>query len=252
MPSFSWAREQQRYCSIIFVLSVLLSMLLINEIKEQLGKEAAQLVQQDMIIGIGSGSTVFFLINALAERIQHGLSCTAVPTSEQTRLLAVQKGIKLLTLNEITSTDLTIDGADEIDLQLTAIKGGGGALLQEKMVAAASKQLMIIADDSKLVSMLGDFPLPIEVIAYGWKQVQQQIEEIYKIKVALRKINDHPFITDHGHYILDCYFGEITDSASLNISLHLIPGVVETGLFINMVDMAIIGYPDGELKRLTR
>src|SRR5438046_1395935 len=149
MPPFSYAREQQRYCSIIFVLSVLLSMLSINEIKEQLGKEAAQLVQQDMIIGIGSGSTVFFLINALAERIQHGLSCTAVPTSEQTRLLAVQKGIKLLTLNEITSIDLTIDGADEIDLQLTAIKGGGGALLQEKMVAAASKQLVIIADDSK-------------------------------------------------------------------------------------------------------
>jgi ribose 5-phosphate isomerase A len=226
-------------------------MLSIDEIKEQLGKEASQLVQQDMIIGIGSGTTAFYLINALAERVQHGLNCTAVPTSERTRLLAEQKGIKLLTLNDITAIDLTIDGADEIDLHLHIIKGGGGALLQEKMVAAASKQVVIIADHTKLVAQSRHFPLPIEVIPYGWKQVQQRIEKMHEIKIQLRKKNNQPFITDHGHYILDCYFQQIADTSGLNTSLHLIPGVVETGLFINMVDMAIIGYPDGSFKRLS-
>jgi ribose 5-phosphate isomerase A len=226
-------------------------MLSIDEIKEQLGREAAQLVQQDMIIGIGSGSTAFYLINALAERVQNGLNCTAVPTSEQTRLLAVHKNIKLLTLNDITAIDLTIDGADEIDSQLHIIKGGGGALLQEKMVAAASKQVVIIADYTKLVAQSGHFPLPVEVIPYGWKQVQDRIEKKHEIKIQLRKKDNQPFITDHGHYILDCYFQQIADPSGLNISLHLIPGVVETGLFINMADMAIIGYPDGSLKRLS-
>ena len=119
------------------------------------------------------------------------------------------------------------------------------------MVAAASKQVVIIADHSKLVTRLGHFPLPVEVIPYGWKQVKQRIEKIYEIKVELRKKDDKRFITDHGHYILDCYFQQITDPAGLNTSLHLIPGVVETGLFINMADMAIIGYPDGSFKRLS-
>ena len=226
-------------------------MLLINEIKENLGREAAQLVQQEMTIGLGSGTTVFYLINALGERVQHGLTCTAVPTSEQTRLLAAQKNIKLLTLNDIAAIDLTIDGADEIDSQLHIIKGGGGALLQEKMVAAASKQVVIIADHTKLVTQHRYFPLPIEVIPYGWKQVQQHIEKMHEIKIQLRKKDNQPFITDHGHYILDCYFQQIVDPAELNISLHLIPGVVETGLFINRVDLAIIGYPDGSFKRIS-
>ena len=225
-------------------------MLSTDEIKEQLGKEAAQLVQQDMILGIGSGSTVFYFINALAERVHNGLECAAVPTSEQTRLLAAQKNIKLVTLNEITVIDLTIDGADEIDQQLHIIKGGGGALLQEKMVAAASTQVVIIADHTKLVAQTGYFPLPVEVIPYGWKQVQHHIEQRHKIKIELRKKNNQPFITDHGHYILDCYFQQIADPAALNTSLHLIPGVVETGLFINMVDMAIIGYNDRSFQRL--
>jgi ribose 5-phosphate isomerase A len=228
----------------------LIVMLSTDEIKEQLGREAAQLVQQDMIIGIGSGSTVFYFMNALAERVRNGLTCTAVPTSEQTRLLAVQKNIKLVTLNEITVIDLAIDGADETDQQLHIIKGGGGALLQEKMVAAASKQVVIIADHTKLVAQIGYFPLPVEAIPYGWKQVQHRIEQTHEIKIELRKKNNQPFISDHGHYILDCYFQKIADPVALNTSLHLIPGVVETGLFINMVDIAIIGYPDGSFHRL--
>jgi ribose 5-phosphate isomerase A len=225
-------------------------MLSTGEIKEQLGKEAAQLVQQDMIIGIGSGSTTYHFINALAERVRNGLKCTGVPTSEQTRLLAKQKGIGLVILNDITLIDLTVDGADEIDPQLHIIKGGGGALLQEKMVAAASKQVVIIADQAKLVAQLGYFPLPVEVIPYGWKQVRQRIEQLHEIKIQLRENDNYPFITDHGHYILDCYFQQIREPTALNTSLHLIPGVVETGLFINMADSAIIGYSDGSCHRL--
>jgi ribose 5-phosphate isomerase A len=226
-------------------------MLSTDEIKEQIGKEAAQLVQQDMIIGIGTGSTALYFINALAERIRGGLKCTGIPTSNESRLLAIQKGIELVELNDIAYIDLTIDGADEIDPQLNLIKGGGGALLQEKMVAAASKQVIIVADHNKLAAKLGDFPLPVEVVPYGWKQVKQHIENIHEIKTELRKKDNQPFFTDHGHYILDCYFQQIFDLVELNIELHLIPGVVETGLFINMADMAIIGYPDGSFKKLS-
>jgi len=227
-------------------------LLLTNEIKQQLGKEAAQLVQQNMILGIGSGSTVFFFIQALGKRIANGLQCTAVPTSEQSRLLAEQNGIATIALNDIDEITFTVDGADEIDPQLQLIKGGGGALLQEKMVAAASKQLIIIADHSKLVSQLGSFPLPVEVIPYGWKQAQHHIKNRYSINCDLRIQNEKTFITDHEHYILDCHFRKIKDVISLNNELHQIPGVVETGLFINMADMAIIGYPDGTLKRINR
>ncbi|MBK5272233.1 MAG: ribose-5-phosphate isomerase RpiA [Bacteroidia bacterium] len=223
-----------------------------NKIKQQLGKEAALLVQSDTTIGIGSGSTVFFFIEALAQRVASGLKCLSVPTSEQSRLLAHQNGIATVTLNDVDEIVLTIDGADEIDPQLQLIKGGGGALLQEKMVAAASKQLIIIADNSKLVSQLGSFPLPIEVVPYGWKQVQHYIQKMYSIRCELRIKNNETYITDHRHYILDCHFQRITDLVNLNNELHQIPGLIETGLFINMADMAIIGYPDGTIKQFNR
>ena len=150
-------------------------------------------------------------------------------------------------LNDVDSLPVTIDGADEIDDRFQLIKGGGGALLQEKMVAAASKKLIIIADETKLVKQLGHFPLPVEVITGGWKQVQKKIIAIGCSEAALRKINDKAFITDNGHYILDCYFEKIEDATGLNISLHLIPGVVETGLFINMANAVIIGRADGTI-----
>lgn len=227
-------------------------LLSINEIKQKIGQEAAQLVQRDTIIGIGSGSTVFFFIEALAKRVANGLQFRAVPTSEQSCRLAEQNSIETITLNEIDEIFLTVDGADEIDPQLQLIKGGGGALLQEKMVAAASKQLIIIADSSKLISELGSFPLPIEVVPYGWKQVQRRIQNIYSIQCELRIKEDKPFITDHGHHILDCHFGRIRYPVNLNNELRQIPGVVETGLFIDMADAAIIGYADGSIKQLTQ
>lgn len=227
-------------------------MLSTDQIKQLVAKEAAGLVSNDIVIGIGSGSTVFHFITILAERVRDGLRCTAVPTSSQTQALALQQGIQLVALNDVHSIDLSIDGADEIDSQLQLIKGGGGALLQEKMVAAASQQRVIIADHSKLKAQLGSFPLPVEVVPYGWKQVQQKINENWDIAPVLRKKNDQSYVTDHGHYLLDCPFQAISSPAALNSALHLIPGVVETGLFINFCEKAIIGYPDGTTRLLTK
>lgn len=227
-------------------------MLSINEIKQKVGQEASKLVKQNMTIGIGSGSTVAFFIEALGERVNTGLHVKAIPTSEQTRLLASQKRIDIIDLNEAGEIDLTIDGADEIDSQLQLIKGGGGALLQEKIVAAASQQLVIIADHTKLVPQLGLFPLPVEVIPFAWEFIRSRIQKSYSIKAELRKKDDTPYSTDHDHYILDCYFQKIYVPEDLNDQLHRIPGVVETGLFINMAERAFIGYPDGSIKQLKK
>lgn len=227
-------------------------MLSVNEIKQKVAAEAVNFVQQDMVIGIGSGSTVFYFIEELGKKVKSGLRVTGVPTSLQTLSLANEQGINMTSLNDLPAIDLVIDGADEIDPQLQLIKGGGAALLQEKMVANAAREVLIIADNSKSVSRLGKFPLPVEVIPHGCKIVQQQIQQRYNIKAPLRIKNDRPLVTDHGHYILDCYFEKIEDAASLNIDLHLIPGVVETGLFVNLCHKALIGHPDGHIETISR
>jgi ribose 5-phosphate isomerase A len=227
-------------------------MLTQEEIKKKLGKYAADLVPANAIIGMGTGSTVFWLIQELAIRIQKGLSIKIVPTSIQTKNLAIEAGIKTAELNDVDSLPVTIDGADEIDSNFQLIKGGGGALLQEKMVAAASGKLIIIADESKYVEQLGNFPLPVEVISNGWKQVYKNIQSRGSDKVTIRQVNDLPFITDNGHYILDCYFGKIENATALNTTLHLIPGVVETGLFVNMAHTIIIGHYDGRIEMKER
>ena len=222
-----------------------------EQAKKSAGIYAADFVKQGMTIGIGSGSTVYWLIRELGKRVKEGLKIMAVPTSVQTAQLAKKAGVDLLDLAEVERLHLTIDGADEIDPSGNLIKGGGGALLQEKMVAAASDELIIIADNSKLVQQLGKFPLPVEVIPLGYKQVQEKIIiGGFCKKTELRKSNDEIFITDHHNYILDCECEKITDPFALNVSLHLIPGVVETGLFINMAGKAIIGFEDGRVEEL--
>lgn len=218
-----------------------------EDIKKRVGAYAADFVQPGMTIGIGTGSTVYWLLQELGNRIQQGLHFRAVPTSRQTQTLATELGITITELNNIDTLALTIDGADEVNPSLQLIKGGGGALLQEKMVAAASRQLIIIADETKIVSQLGHFPLPVEVIPFGWKQVAKKIGQMGCKEVVLRQKNGETFITDHGHYILDCHFTVIPDAAQLNRALHEIPGVVETGLFIDMADMAVCGYADGRI-----
>jgi ribose 5-phosphate isomerase A len=220
-----------------------------DEIKKKVGSYAADLVKPGMIIGIGSGSTVYWLIEELEKRVRQGLEITAVPTSIHTAELARNAGIPVMDLNNTDKLVLTIDGADEIDPQGQLIKGGGGALLQEKIVGAASEELIIVADSVKLVQQLGKVPLPVEVIPFGYKQVQQKIIASGFCKaVTLRTKEGEVFVTDHGHYVLDCEYEKIPDASLLNMSLHLIPGVVETGLFINMAGKAIVGYEDGNLK----
>jgi ribose 5-phosphate isomerase A len=219
-----------------------------NIAKQKAGEYAATLIEPGMTIGIGTGSTVYFFILALAKRIKEGLMISGVPTSKQTQQLATELNIPLVELNDVDQLDVTVDGADEIDHQLQLIKGGGGALLQEKIVASASKKMVVIADESKYVKTLGKFPLPVEVIDFGWKQTQQHIQNLGCTKIVLRTKDDKTFITDHGHYILDCYFGKINDVIQLHQQLNNIPGVVENGLFINMAGNAVIAYKDGNIK----
>jgi ribose 5-phosphate isomerase A len=227
-------------------------MLSKDEIKKAAGVYATTFVEYGTTIGIGSGSTVFYFIEELGKMIAQGFRVTIVPTSKRTETLATQWNIPVVGLNDVERLLATIDGADEVNPQLQLIKGGGGALLQEKIVAAASEQLIIIVDYSKLVQDLGKFPLPVEVIDFGYKRVQHKIYSLGCSKVELRKKNDQPFITDHGNYILDCYFDKIPDPASLNISLHNIPGVVETGLFIDMANKIIVGQVDGKMQTIKK
>lgn len=220
-----------------------------EEIKKKVGVYAADLVKSGMQLGLGTGTTVYYLIHELGRRMADGLSISVVPTSRQTAGLATQVNIPLTTLEEIDQLDLTIDGADEIDADGNLIKGGGGALLQEKIVAASSRQLFIIADHTKKVEHLGRFPLPVEVITFGYSQVIKKIlASGYCDRVELRKKDGKVFVTDHHHYILDCYFKKIANPVYLNEFLHLMPGVVETGLFNKMASQSIIGYPDGTIE----
>jgi ribose 5-phosphate isomerase A len=224
-----------------------------NEMKKKAGQYASKLVQPNMLVGIGTGSTAYWFIMALGARIkEEGLVCTGVPTSKNTALLCREQGIHLLDLDELTCPDMDIDGADEIDPRLNLIKGGGGALLQEKKVAAASRQFIVIADSQKLVKQLGSFPLPVEVVPGEWKQVQRIIHQSYQVEATPRYRDNMPFVTDHGHYILDCYFEQINEPEQLCIQLNNIPGVVENGLFIKMAGKAIIGMPDGSIKELEK
>jgi len=223
----------------------------LEQAKKNAGVFAVDFVKQEMTIGLGSGTTVYWFVQELSKRIEQGLQVTAVPTSVQTEQLAKKAGIRISDLNEIDRLILTIDGADEIDPLGQLIKGGGGALLREKIVAAASNELIIIADSSKLVQQLGKFPLPVEVVPFGYKQVQRQIlNSGFCKRISVRKKSGEIFMTDTQHHILDCECEKIADASALNGALHSIPGVVETGLFINMAGKAVIGHEDGRVEVL--
>lgn len=214
-------------------------------LKQLAGEYLATFVKDGMKIGLGTGSTVYWMIEKLGERVKEGLSFQAVPTSKETEVLAQQLNIPLISLNDIQSLDLTIDGADEIDSNLHLIKGGGGALLREKIVASSSKELLIIADESKLVTHLGTFPLPVEIIPFSWKQTESKIQSL-GCQTTLRLKNNETFITDNNNMIIDCVFPHnITNPANLHNHLKMITGVVETGLFVNMTSKAIIGTKNG-------
>jgi ribose 5-phosphate isomerase A len=212
--------------------------------KEAAGRAAAKLVCDGDVVGLGTGSTAYFAVVALGERVKTGLKIIGIPTSVQTADLARQLGIPLTTLDGHPEIDITIDGADEIDPQLRLIKGGGGALLREKVVASASKKMIVIADSAKIVPMLGKFPLPVEIISFARTVVEKKIVALGASPKLRTKPDGSPYLTDNGNQILDCSFGEIADPAALARSLSDIPGVVEHGLFIGLATIALVGRRD--------
>ncbi len=222
-----------------------------DELKTQVGQAVCEQVQSGMKLGIGTGSTAEAFVHALGQRVADGLQVIGVPTSVQTAKLCEQLNIPLTTLEETPQLDLTIDGADEVDVDLNLTKGGGGALLREKIVAAASDMMYVIADESKLVKKLGAFDLPIEVNVFGLRATQIAISASSQqlgLNGALKlrsSADNKPFMTDGGHYILDASFGLIQDANALDKALLAVPGVVQHGLFINMASKVFIAGHDG-------
>ncbi len=227
----------------------------IDKAKFVAAKKATDYVQSGMKVGLGTGSTAAWLVRCLGEMVQdQGLRIKGVPTSSRTAQLARDVGIDVISLDEAKWLDVSIDGADEYDASLNLIKGGGGALLQEKIVATASDQMVIIADISKKVEALGAFPLPVEVIPFGWQTSKTLIEEtligldVLGHTTSLRMNGEAPFVTDEGNHILDLHLNRIGNARQLSLVLNQIPGVVENGLFIDICDAVVIGYGDGRVE----
>ena len=226
-------------------------MSLQDDEKKLAGEASLRYVQNEQVVGLGTGSTAKFAIEALGAKVRQGLKIRGIPTSVRSRDLATKFGIPLTTFEEVQQIDVTIDGADEFDPQLNLIKGGGGALLREKIVASATKQLIIVTDASKQVPVLGKFPLPVEVIKFAQALVAREITAL-GAKTKLRKDETgNAYITDEGNHILDCSFGQIPDPPALALKLSQIPGIVEHGLFIGMANAVIMakGTEVIELKR---
>ena len=230
-----------------------------DEAKRAAAARALELVESGMTLGLGTGSTAGWFVRLLSERMKReGLSVTGVATSSATVWLAEELGIPLRRLEDVERVDLTVDGADEIDANLNLIKGGGAALLQEKIVAAASQRMVVIADDSKRVARLGKFPLPVEIVRFGWTLTRRAVEELLAgmdvdgRRVEVRPGKDGPLVTDEGHHILDLHLGRIGDPPALAAALNALPGVVESGLFIDMAHCAIIGHANGGTEVLYR
>ncbi len=218
-----------------------------EELKKLAGEKAAEQVKNDMIVGLGTGSTVEYTLRKLGERIKNeNLKIKGIPTSIHTKRIAKEENIPLTTLEENPEIDITIDGADEVDSYLNLIKGGGGALTREKIIAYHSKKEVIVVDDSKVVKALGiDFDLPIEVVKFAWPSTKKALEK-FGCDIKFREIMENePFITDNGNYILDCEFERIEDPEELEKDINNIPGVVENGLFVNLVDEVIVGGKQG-------
>ncbi len=212
--------------------------------KELAAQRAIDLVEDGMILGLGSGSTANIAIRLLGERVRAtGLRVRGVPTSFLTAALGAEAGLELVELNEVTHVDLTIDGADEIAPGLALIKGGGGALLREKIVASASKGMVIIADSTKLVPVLGAFPLPVETIPFARTLVEHRLLGL-GLNPRLRMARDGAFLTDQRNEIFDCHAGVIRDPEALASVLSAIPGIVEHGLFLGMAQRAFVGVGD--------
>lgn len=207
------------------------------------GEKAIEFIRDGMLLGLGTGTTVYYTIKKIGELVKEGLKIKAVSTSSETSQLAASLGIEILPFDSIKRTDLTIDGADEVDPCLDGIKGGGGALLFEKIVAAASEKVIWVIDSGKQVKRLGKFPLPVEVVQFGLVHLMQNFEKM-NYKPVLRLKNGKPYLTDSGNFIIDIHLGKIDNAAELNNEIKLMTGVVETGLFLNVADIVITGKGD--------
>ncbi|HVB58508.1 MAG TPA: ribose-5-phosphate isomerase RpiA [Candidatus Acidoferrales bacterium] len=219
-----------------------------NQWKKSAAEAAAQLVQDGMVVGLGTGSTAAFFVNALAERIsREGLRASGIPTSQQTAELARSLNVPLATFTEHPELDLTVDGADEIELgTLYLIKGHGGALLREKIVAAASKRVVIVADETKLVERLGSlYPVPVEVVQFGWEVTDKRLQKLGAITSLRRGADAKPFLTDCGNYIIDCAFGPMNKPKEIAHHLDHVVGSVEHGLFLGFASQVFIGGREG-------
>jgi len=219
------------------------------EAKRAAAEQAVEYVQDGMIVGLGTGSTAYWAILKLGRRVKEGLDIKTVATSVQSEQLALELGIPVLSLSEVSEIDLTIDGADEVDSDCNLIKGGGGALLREKIVAAASKELIVVVDHTKQVQSLGEFHLPVEIVPFGADLTQRKLQKLGCVP-HLRLNRNKPFVTDNGNYIVDCDFMEIGHAEELETSLNMIPGVVENGLFTRLATKVIVGFPDGSVREL--
>lgn len=219
----------------------------IDALKRASADVAAAQLRDGMIVGLGSGSTARFAVEAIAKRVKAGLRIIGIPTSEQTASLAAEGGIVLATLGEHSRIDVTIDGADEVELgTLHLIKGGGGNQLREKIVATASERLVIIVDERKLVPKLGTrAPVPVEVAQFGWQATSRHLTEKRASPVLRLTPDGQPYVTDGGNYILDCAFGPIEDPGALQGELDALVGVMEHGLFVGMTSQVLIGTGEG-------
>ena len=219
--------------------------------KRAAAARALEFIEPGMRLGLGTGSTARHLVDLLGERVRAGLNVVAVPTSEATRAQAAHAGIALTTLDDMPELDLTIDGADEIAPDLTLIKGGGGALLREKIVAVASARMIVIADETKCVSVLGCFSLPVEIVPFGAAATHRAVEAAAAAAgcagpAVLRRAGDgQTFVTDSGHWILDAHLQHIADPSQLGARLCAVPGVMEHGLFVGIAQAAIVAGPNG-------
>lgn len=219
----------------------------IQKAKQAAAEKAVTYVEEGMLVGLGTGSTAKFAIELIGRKIAQGLKIQGVPTSLETERLAQENRIPLL--SDFEQIDLTIDGADEVDERGNLTKGGGGALTREKIVAAASSKLVIIVDRSKLVKQPGVFPLPVEVLPFGCRFVQRQLNRL-GCEVRLRTRANEIYITDNRNYILDCFFETIEDPGRLSQAINNIPGVIENGLFVELTDLVIVGDVGGEVNEI--
>ena len=223
-----------------------MSMTDLDQLKRAAARTAVDYVKDGMVVGLGTGSTAKYLIIALGERVKAGMKLRGVPTSQETAALAKQSGILLIDTDNGWMIDVALDGADQVDPAFNLIKGGGGALLKEKIVAASAKQFIVLIDHTKRVPILGGtFPLPVEIVPFGWGSTAREIETLTRSRVVIRERNGTSFRTESGNVIVDVHLPRIDQPKELESALHLIPGVVETGLFVGRTDVLIVGTPQG-------